>query len=49
MNAFSDFKPVKRFHNKSYIMKFWSICDSTSSRIKNKLKTIKLIGRKVEK
>jgi hypothetical protein len=31
------------------MMKLWSICDSTSSRIKNKLKTIKLICRKVDK
>jgi hypothetical protein len=31
------------------VMKFWNICDSTSSRIKNKLKTIKLTCRKVEK
>jgi hypothetical protein len=40
---------VKRFQNRSYMMKFWSVYDSTSSRIKKKLKTIKLICRKVEK
>jgi hypothetical protein len=39
---------VQRFRNRSYVMKFLSICDSTSSRVKNKLTTINLIGRKVE-
>jgi hypothetical protein len=43
------FKPVQRFQNKSSVMTFWSICDSTSSRVKNKLTTIKLICRKVDK
>jgi hypothetical protein len=45
----TDFKPVQRFQNRSYVMTFWNTCDSTSSRVKNKLKTIKLICRRVEK
>jgi hypothetical protein len=33
VSAFSDFKPVKRFQNRSYMMKFRSVSDSTSSTI----------------
>jgi hypothetical protein len=49
VNALSDFKPVQRFQNRSYVITFWSICDSATSGVKNKLKTIKLICGKVEK
>ena len=35
-------KPVKRFENRSDMMKFWSSSDGTGSRIENKLKTISL-------
>jgi len=40
-------EPVERFKNRSYVMKFWSFGDSTSSRVKDKLKTIRLcrVGR----
>ena len=44
-----NLEPVKRFENVSYVVKFRRICYSTSSRIENKLKTIKLICRKVKK
>jgi hypothetical protein len=31
VNTFSDFKPVKIFQNRTYKMKFWSICDNTGT------------------
>jgi len=34
-------EPVKRFKNRSNVMKFRSFGDSTSSRVKDKLKTIR--------
>jgi len=33
-------EPVERFNDKSNVMKFRSFGDSTSSRVKDKLKTI---------
>ena len=30
-------------------MKFWSLCDSTSSRVENELKTIELLTIDIEK
>jgi len=34
-------EPVERFNNRSNVMKFRSFGDSTSSRVKDKLKTIR--------
>jgi hypothetical protein len=42
------FKPEQRFENRSNVMKFRRICNSTSSRIENKLQTIKLVSRKIQ-
>jgi len=39
------FEPVERFKNRSNVMKFRSFGDSTSSRVKEKLKTIRLCSR----
>jgi len=38
-------EPVERFKNESNVMKFRSFGDSTSSVIKDKLKTIRLCSR----
>jgi len=38
-------EPVKRSKNRSNVMKFWSFGDGTSSRVKDKLKTICLCSR----
>jgi len=38
-------EPVERFKNRSNVMKFRSFGDSTNSRVKNKLKTIRLCSR----
>jgi len=35
-------EPVERFKNRSNVMKFRSFVDSRSSRVKDKLKTIRL-------
>jgi hypothetical protein len=35
-------KPMKRFQNRSDLMKFWSSGDSTGSRVEKKLNTIDL-------
>jgi len=35
-------EPMKRFWNRSNVMKFGSFDDSTSSRVKDKFKTIRL-------
>jgi len=39
---------VERFKNRSNVMKFRSFGDSTSSRVKDKLKTIRLCSRYIE-
>jgi len=39
------YEPVERFKNRSNVMKFRSFGDSTSSRVKDKLKTIRLCSR----
>jgi len=36
-------EPMERFKNRSNVMKFMSFGDSTSNRVKDKLKTIRLI------
>jgi len=38
-------EPVERFKNRSNVMKFRSFGDNTSSRAKDKLKTIRLCSR----
>jgi len=38
-------EPVERFKNWNNVMKFKSFGDSTSSRVKDKLKTIRLCSR----
>ena len=48
MNSLIYFEPVKRFQNRSDVMKFRSFGDGTSSRIKHKLKTISLSSREIE-
>ena len=42
MNSLVYCKPMKRFKNRSDMMKFWSTSDGTGSRIENKLKTVSL-------
>ena len=42
-------EPMKRFRNRSDMMKFWSSGDGTGSRVEKKLKTIDLSSRKIEK
>ena len=44
LNSLIYFEPVKRFENRSDMMKFWSTSDGTGSRIENKLKTVSLIS-----
>lgn len=48
MNSLVYCKPVKRFENRSDMMKFWSSSDGTGSRIKNKLKAINLSSWKIK-
>jgi len=38
-------EPVERFKNRSNVMKFRSFGDGTISRVKDKLKTIRLCSR----
>jgi len=38
-------EPLDRFKNSCNVMKFRSVGDSTSSRVKDKLKTIRLCSR----
>jgi len=38
-------EPVERFKSRSNVMKFRSFGDTTSSRVKDKLKTIRLCSR----
>jgi len=38
-------EPVERFKNRSNVMKFRSFGDITSSKVKDKLKTIRLCSR----
>jgi len=38
-------EPVERFKNRSNVMKFRSFADSISSRVKDKLKKIRLYSR----
>jgi hypothetical protein len=49
VRTFSYLKPVQRSEYRSYVINFLksAICDSTSSRIKNKLQTIKFSGRRI--
>jgi len=42
-------EPVERFKNRSNVMKFRSFGDSTSSRVQDKLKTIRLCSRWIER
>ena len=48
LNSLIYFEPVKRFENRSDMMKFWSTSDGTGSRIENKLKTVSLISWKIK-
>ena len=48
LNSLIYCKPVKRFENRSDMMKFWSTSDGTGSRIENKLKTVSLISWKIK-
>jgi len=41
----SFYEPVERFQNRSNVMKFMSFGDSTSSRVKDKLKAMHLCSR----
>jgi len=43
--SFMYLEPVERFKNRSNVMKFRSFGDSTSCRVKDKLKTIRLCSR----
>ena len=45
-NLFRNFKPVKRFQNRSDVLEFWSLDNSSSKSILNVLETIYLIFRK---
>jgi len=42
------FEPVERFYNGRNVMKFKSFGDSMISRVKDKLKTIRLCSRSIE-
>jgi len=48
LNSLIYCKPVKRFKNRSDVMKFWSTSDGTGCRIKNKLKTVSLSSWKIK-
>ena len=43
MNPFRNFKPVKRFQNRSDVLEFWNLDNSSSKRILDVLETIYLI------
>ena len=43
LNPFRNFKPVKRFQNRSDVLKFWSLDNSSSNNTLNVLETIYLI------
>ena len=45
-NSFRNFKPVKRFQNKSYVFEFWSLDNSSSKSILGVLEMIYLKFRK---
>jgi len=45
-NLFRDFKPVKRFQNKSDVFEFWSLDNSSSKSILDVLETMYLKFRK---
>jgi len=42
-------EPVERFKNRSNVMKFRSFSDSTSSRVKDKLKTILCVADRLSR
>ena len=48
LNSLIYCKPVKRFKNRSDVMKFWSTSDGTGSKIENKLKTVSLSSWKTK-
>jgi hypothetical protein len=48
LNSFIYIEPMKRFKYGSDIVELGSFNDSTSSRVKNKLKTIYLSGWEIE-
>lgn len=48
LNSLVYCKPVKRFENRSDMMKFRSSSDGTGSRIENKLKAINLSSWKIK-
>ena len=45
-NSFRNFKPVKRFQNRSDVLEFWSLDNSSSKSILDVLETIYLKFRK---
>ena len=45
-NSFGNFKPVKRFENRSDVSEFWSLDNSSSKSILDALETIYLKFRK---
>jgi len=45
-NSFRNFKPVKRFRNRSDVLEFWSLDNSSSKSILDVLETIYLKFRK---
>ena len=45
-NSFRNVKPVNRFQNRSYVLEFWSLDNSSSKSILDVLETIYLIFRK---
>ena len=48
MNSLVYCKPVKRFEDRSDMMKFRSSSDGTGSRVENKLKAINLSSWKIK-
>jgi len=42
-NPFRNFKPVKKFQNRSDVLEFWSLDNSSNKSILNVLETIYLI------
>ena len=48
LNSLIYCEPMKRFQNRSDMMKFWSSGDGTGSRIEYKLKTVSLSSWKIE-
>jgi len=45
-HSFRNFKPVKRFQNRSDVLEFWSLDNSSSESILDVLETIYLIFRR---